>query len=80
MVGYNVKIQEFHNGEVKFSIYPEGINYVPDEFKSYLENERIEQRLQESQDSYIYNPFLSTRIDSLESDNGNYGIVTVTEN
>lgn len=57
MVGYNVKIQEFHNGEVKFSIYPEGINYVPDEFKSYLENERIEQRLQESQDSYIYNPF-----------------------
>lgn len=57
MVGYNVKIQEFHNGEVKFSIYPKGINYVPDEFKSYLENERIEQRLQESQDSYIYNPF-----------------------
>ena len=57
MVGYNVKIQEFHNGEVKFSIYPEGINYVPDEFKSYLENERIEQRLQESQDSYKYNPF-----------------------
>ena len=57
MVGYNVKIQEFHNGEVKFSIYPEGINYVPDEFKSYIENERIERRLQESQDSYIYNPF-----------------------
>lgn len=41
MIGYNVKIQEFHNGEVKFSIYPEGINYVPDEFKSYIENERI---------------------------------------
>ena len=57
MVGYNVKIQEFHNGEVKFSIYPDGINYIPDEFKSYLENERIERRLQESQDSYIYNPF-----------------------
>lgn len=57
MIGYNLKIQEFHNGEVKFSIYPEGINYVPDEFKSYLENERIERRLQESQDGYIYNPF-----------------------
>ena len=46
MVGYNVKIQEFHNGEVKFSIYPDGINYIPDEFKSYVENERIERRLQ----------------------------------
>lgn len=57
MIGYNLKIQEFHNGEVKFSIYPEGINYVPDEFKSYLENERIERKLQESQDEYIYNPF-----------------------
>lgn len=57
MVGYNVKIQEFHNGEVKFSIYPDGINYIPDEFKSYIENERIERRLQESQDEYIYNPF-----------------------
>ena len=57
MIGYNVKIQEFHNGEVKFSIYPEGINYVPDEFKSYIENERIERKLQESQDGYIYNPF-----------------------
>ena len=57
MIGYNLKIQEFHNGEVKFSIYPEGINYVPDEFKSYLENERIERKLQESQDGYIYNPF-----------------------
>lgn len=57
MIGYNVKIQEFHNGEVKFSIYPEGINFVPDEFKSYIENERIERKLQESQDGYIYNPF-----------------------
>lgn len=57
MIGYNLKIQEFYNGEVKFSIYPEGINYVPDEFKSYLENERIERKLQESQDGYIYNPF-----------------------
>lgn len=57
MVGYNVKIQEFHNGEVKFSIYPDGINYIPDEFKSYLDNERIERKLQESQDGYIYNPF-----------------------
>jgi hypothetical protein len=28
----------------------------------------------------IYNHVLSTRIDSLESDNGNYGVVTVTEN
>lgn len=28
---------------------------------------------------FIYNHILSTRIDSLESDNGNYGIVTVTE-
>lgn len=28
----------------------------------------------------IYNHILSTRIDSLESDNGNYGIVTVSEN
>lgn len=57
MIGYNLKIQEFHNGEVKFSIYPDGINYVSDEFKSYLENERIERKLQESQDGYIYNPF-----------------------
>ena len=38
MNGYNVKIQEFYNGEVKFSIYPDGINYIPDEFKSYIEN------------------------------------------
>lgn len=29
---------------------------------------------------FIYNHILSTRIDFLESDNGNYGIVTVTEN
>ena len=29
---------------------------------------------------FIYIHTLSTRIDSLESDNGNYGIVTVTEN
>lgn len=29
---------------------------------------------------FFYNHILSTRIDSLESDNGNYGIVTVTEN
>ena len=57
MIGYNVKIQEFHNGEVKFSIYPEGINYVPDESKSYIEDERIERKLKESQDGYIYNPF-----------------------
>ena len=57
MIDYNVKIQEFHNGEVKISIYPDGINCVPDELKSYIENERIERRLQESQDGYIYNPF-----------------------
>lgn len=29
---------------------------------------------------FIYVHTLSMRIDSLESDNGNYGIVTVTEN
>lgn len=29
---------------------------------------------------FIYVHILSMRIDSLESDNGNYGIVTVTEN
>lgn len=65
MIGYNVKIQEFYNGEVKFSIYPEGINYVPDEYKSYFENERIERKLQESQEGYIFNPF-TEKIEKLE--------------
>lgn len=54
---YNIKIQEFHNGEVKFSIYPDGISTVPDEYSSYEENERIERRLERDQKSYIYNPF-----------------------
>lgn len=34
-----------------------GYQLCSDEFKSYIENERIERKLQESQDGYIYNPF-----------------------
>ena len=45
MIGYNIKIQEFHNGEVKFSIYPAGIYQVADSDKSYVDNERVERML-----------------------------------
>ena len=57
MDGYNVKIQEFNNGEVKFSIYPQGVSLMADEQKSYAENKRIEKKLEADEKSWIYNPF-----------------------
>lgn len=57
MVGYNLKIQEFYNGEVKFSIYPDGVTEIPDEQRSYYENECIEKRLEASQLETVFNPF-----------------------
>lgn len=57
MIGYNLKIQEFHNGEVKFSIYPEGISEIPDEQSSWHANECIERNLERAQREAIYNPF-----------------------
>lgn len=57
MIGYNIKIQEFHNGEVKFSIYPAGIYQVADSDKSYVDNERVERMLNKDLTTMIYNPF-----------------------
>lgn len=63
MVGYNLKIQEFHNGEVKFSIYPDGVTEIPDEQRSYYENECIEKRLEASQLETVFNPLLASSSD-----------------
>ena len=60
MIGYNIKIQEFHNGEVKFSIYPDGIYQVADSDKSYVDNERVERMLNKDLTTLIYNPFTET--------------------
>lgn len=60
MIGYNIKIQEFHNGEVKFSIYPNGIYQVADSDKSYVDNERVERMLNKDLTTLIYNPFTET--------------------
>lgn len=66
MNGYNVKIQEFHNGEVKFSIYPEGVNLVADSDKSYIDNIRTEQRLQREVREIVYNPFTESYEEVIE--------------
>ena len=57
MLSYNIKIQEFYNGEIKFSIYPDGINQVFDEEKSYVDNQRVESFLERSINECVYNPF-----------------------
>lgn len=57
MLSYNIKIQEFYNGEIKFSIYPDGINQVFDEEKSYVDNQRVESSLERSINECVYNPF-----------------------